>query len=195
VASVTASGLTSNAEHEMYYQHMKQVKEQNIPSLPSEQVEASSNSGSYVIAVYNSTQCTADSVYTASGYVFDHCISLGSSGGFKYSDCKSGGGVTTVTMTSCTASDCGSGCASYPIPLATGCQTSSMFTCSSSSEPWKDYNMNTYSLLYWGNTDCSSGNGFDQWVTVDAAEGACDDLSCYSNSTNGADFSIEYHCN
>lgn len=179
--------------HDVYHQHLKDIDAKNIKpiSIP-ERVGTSSNSGSYVIAVYNSEQCDADSVYTASGYVLDHCISLGTTS-FMYSDCKTGGGQTTVTMTSCTSSDCKSGCMSFPMPLETGCKTKSIFSCSSSSEPWKDYPLNTHELMYWGDNDCS-GDDFDQWVAVDVAEADCKNLDCYSNSTAGTDVSIEFHC-
>lgn len=156
--------------HATFKQHLQLINELHIK--PSQEnvtvdVKKSASAGSFMTRVYETASCSPDSLYTASGYVYDQCISIGGQG-YKYSDCSQAGGKTTVKMTYCSAADCSSGCTSYPLPLATGCQTMSIMTCESSTEPWEGLGLNSRSEMYYGESTCN-GN-FDLWAAVNVDE-------------------------
>jgi hypothetical protein len=131
--------------HAMFQNHMKLIEELNIqPISNATNLSKSASAGSYMTKVYTSPTCSADTLYTASGYVYDHCISVDGNVGYKYSDCSVAGSKTTVKMSYCTSSDCTSGCTTYPISMDTGCKTMSIITCTSSEEPWNDLNFNAH---------------------------------------------------
>ena len=162
-----AAGPVTNP-HRTLELHLSLIKERNVQPLPNgTTVGKSASAGSYMTQIFETPNCQADSLYTASGYVFDRCIALNGQG-YMYSDCSQGGGKTTVHMTMCSDTNCSKDCSTYPIALDTGCKTMSIMSCESSKEPWTDMPLNTHMEMYWGETTC--GGDFDQWTAVNVDE-------------------------
>ena len=131
-------------QHAIY---RKDIARRNPAHNSTASAHLTMSDGSYIVAVYTTPNCKADSVYTATGYTLGGCISLENES-YMYTDCVSTGGKTTVTLTTCTSTDCSSGCTSIPLlPQNTGCQSLSTVTCSSRSEPWNDFDLN-YHMEY-----------------------------------------------
>lgn len=146
LCSAAADARSAPDVHAAFRSHMTMIKEQSIEPLSATEVSAlgkSATAGSYTTKIYSSPTCSESSLYSASGYVYNRCIAIDKMS-FKYSDCSSGGGKTTVMMTYCSSSDCSSGCMTYPLSVNTGCQTSSIFSCESSKEPWSDLGLNSH---------------------------------------------------
>eukprot|EP00602_Paraphysomonas_sp_CaronLab_P006215 CAMPEP_0185023922 /NCGR_PEP_ID=MMETSP1103-20130426/6610_1 /TAXON_ID=36769 /ORGANISM="Paraphysomonas bandaiensis, Strain Caron Lab Isolate" /LENGTH=168 /DNA_ID=CAMNT_0027556719 /DNA_START=168 /DNA_END=674 /DNA_ORIENTATION=- len=150
----------------------------------------SMSEGSYVTTVYTTPNCAANSTYTATGTSLGSCISVDSDTSYMYSDCSASGSKVTVTMTTCTSSDCSSGCQSFKLPQESNCQTMSTITCTSADDPWKEGGFNFHSEMHWGADDC--GGKYDMWTGIHAD---CDDLDCDTyEGDNGSKYSLEGFC-
>ena len=194
VGVVTAAGLRVNP-HATYELHMQMIKERNIKPLSSGNttsiVGKSASTGSYMTQVFESVNCKEDTLFTASGYVYGHCISVDGASGYSYDDCSQSNGKTTVQLTTCDSGDCSSGCTTFPLPVDTGCKTMSIFSCESSTEPWNDLGLNSHMEMYWGDDDC--GGDFDQWTAVNIDEGDRNDIECYSDS-DSMNYAMQAYC-
>ena len=176
LAFVSAAARPSVDPHHTFRQHLAQIKESHIQPVNGTMLGKSAAAGSYMTQIFESPTCQKDTLYTASGYVYNQCLSLEGSG-YVYSDCSQAGGKTTVHVSICSAADCSSGCETYPVPVDTGCKTMSIMSCESSTTPWEGLGLNTHLELYWGDSSC--GGDFDQWsaINMDGVSGACKRIS------------------
>lgn len=178
VLSTVGAARPAMNPHRTLEFHLNLIKENNVQPLPNgTAVGKSATAGSYMTQVFETPNCQADSLYTASGYVYDHCVSLNGQG-YMYSDCSQGGGKTTVHMTMCSDEDCTKDCSTYPIVMDTGCKTLSIMSCESSKQPWEDLPLNTHMEMYWGEASCSGD--FDQWSAVNVDEVRCNHFTVIS---------------
>lgn len=123
---------------------------------------SSSTPTSLVYTYYASSTCNDDAT-SAVGYTLGQCISSGDSG-IQYDKCEDNGSKVFYTFSSCSSSDCSSGCMSYDMSVEK-CEYGTKVSCSESDEPWKDYKEFTYHYSYfYGDADCS--NDVDMWSAV-----------------------------
>ena len=136
-----AQGAQSKNLHEQYEKLLKSEQKVSVPT-PNRTATLSGGNEYYVTTVFTTPNCASSSAYTATGYTLGACISAGGESSYMYTDCSESGSTTFITMTSCTSTDCSSGCSSFKIPQEGSCKTMSTMKCMSGDSPWSEYDFN-----------------------------------------------------
>ena len=84
LAVVSTMGATVNP-HATFELHRELIKENSIQPL-SEPIRLgkAASAGSYMTQIFESANCAANSLYTASGYVYNRCITVEGNLKFNY---------------------------------------------------------------------------------------------------------------